>query len=110
MARIVRRSKKGEPGFRQFIRAFPGREANKIPTDKKLGVRTLIKKDESKGVRSPEFGAITDKKGVDTGKGFATKGVTVLRSSKRDPQPTGRGRSRVRKAGLGPLKRRKNGV
>lgn len=107
MARIVRRSKKGEPAFRGFTQ-LPGREST-IPIDRKQRIRTLIKRDESKGRTMPEFDRLTDKKGVDTGSGFAASPRTV-RSTKRDPQPTGAGKRSIRKARLGPIKFRKSGT
>lgn len=107
MARILRRTKSGEPAGR--VPARPAGRERAVLTDKKQGIRTLIKVDESKGRTMPEFGRITDKKGVDTGNGFATRAVTIL-SGKRAPQPTGQNKRTVRKASLGPLKRRKSGT
>ena len=111
MARRLSKKVPGAPGVKMRSQTFGGLRQFNNPIFKKRSVRTLIKRDESKGVRMPEFGRITDQKGVDTGRGFASGGVSILRSTKRDPQPTtGNGRKRVVKANLGPLKRRKNGV
>ena len=108
MARIVRRSKSGEPGVGMRAQNWAVR-AYRWPIVKKRSVRTLIKRNESKGRTMPEFDKITDQKGVDTGSGFATSVKTVM-SSKRAPQPSGRNKRRVKKAGSGPLKRRSRGI
>jgi hypothetical protein len=94
---------------KQRVQNWPGREADQIPVVRKRSIRTLIARDERQGRTMPEFGRITDQKGVDTGSGFAAS-PNIVRSTKRDPQPTGSGRTVVKKANLGPLQKRSRGT
>jgi len=109
MARIVSRTKSGQPPATMRSQSYGAARAFRWPVFKKRSIRTLIKRDESKGRTMPEFSRITDQKGVDTGSGFATS-VTTVRSTKRDPQPPRNNKKTVKKANPGPLRRRKSGI
>lgn len=99
MARRLRASKSGEPGVGLPRTNWP---AQRKPMRSLRSIRTLMKRDESKGITMPEFKNLLMRAGVGRRKG----GAAVLRQTPEMPPGTGTGQKTIRKAPEGPLTRR----
>jgi hypothetical protein len=107
--RIKVRSRSGQPAVGSRSQSFGALRTFRNPVFKKRSVRTLIKSDESKGVRSPEYRNLTDGKGVDTGRGFASS-AQIVRQRPQTPPTRSSFKRYLTPPRLGPLKRGKNSV
>jgi len=92
MARIKRATYKGDPGVRQPVRNWP---PFRRPLLRIRSIRTLIKRDEAKGVTMPEFHNLTDAHGVATPGSGGYKGARQIRQQPNTP-PTSDSVTRIK--------------
>jgi hypothetical protein len=107
--RILSRSKSGQPTVKREVQNWPVRQFRN-PVVSKRSVRTLIKTDQSKGVRSKDWAGITDQKGVNTGRGF-TSSPTIMHQKPLTPPSFGAPwRKSIKPPRLGRLQKRSRGT